>query len=73
MNACPSQDLFGLPKLAILSLDRLWLLGHVYRDAGTLTAVNLGLLTQSCSVRGMQPILAAIEVTAAQREGCSLA
>ena len=30
-------------------------------------------LTQSCSVCGVQPILAAIEVTAAHREGCSLA
>jgi len=30
-------------------------------------------LTQSCSVCGVQPILAAIEVTAAQRDGCSLA
>src|SRR5256714_9122941 len=28
-------------------------------------------LTQSCSVCGVQPILAAIEVTAAQRDGCS--
>src|SRR3954454_20194393 len=28
-------------------------------------------LTQSCSVCGVQPILAAIDVTAAQREGCS--
>src|SRR5580704_257093 len=27
-------------------------------------------LTQSCSVCGVQPILAAIDVTAAQREGC---
>src|SRR6202021_1785031 len=30
-------------------------------------------LTQSCSVCGVQPILAAIDVTAAHREGCSLA
>lgn len=30
-------------------------------------------LTQSCSVCGVQPTLAAIEVTAAQREGCSSA
>src|SRR6476620_4880239 len=30
-------------------------------------------LTQSCSVCGVQPILAAIDVTAAQRDGCSLA
>src|SRR6202167_3240167 len=29
--------------------------------------------THSCSVCGVQPILAAMEVTAAQRDGCSLA
>ena len=28
--------------------------------------------THSCSVCGVQPILAAIDVTAAQRDGCSL-
>jgi hypothetical protein len=33
-----------------------------------LPAIDLGLLDQSC---GLQPILAAIDVTAAQREGCS--
>jgi len=30
-------------------------------------------LTQSCSVCGVQPILAALDVSAAQRDGCSLA
>jgi hypothetical protein len=72
-GACLAQDLVGLPKLAVLSLKGLQLVGQFGRNAGPLPAIDSPSLTQSCNICGVQPIFAAIEVTAAQREGCSLA
>ena len=56
-----------------LPFERLQLLGRVGRNAGRCPLSTSAFLTQSCSVCGVQPILAAIDVTAAQRDGCSLA
>jgi len=57
----------------VLPFERLQLLGRVGRNAGSLPTVDLRLLTQSCSVCGVQPVLVAMEATAAQRDGRSLA
>jgi hypothetical protein len=51
----------------------LQLLGHVGRNANPLPAIDLGLLDPVMQRLRLQPILAAIDVTAAQRERCSLA
>ncbi len=67
----PAQDLVGLPQFPDLTLQRLHALGHLGRHASTLAGVDLGLLTHSFSVCAVQPILDAIEVIAAQRDGCS--
>jgi hypothetical protein len=37
-----AQDLVGLPKLTVLPLESLQLLGHLGRNAGPLPAVDLG-------------------------------
>lgn len=67
----PARLRVSLPKLAVLPLEGLQLLGHVGRNAGSLPAVDLGPLDPVVQRLGVQPILAAIEVTAAQREACS--
>src|SRR3954454_4754947 len=44
MSARLAQDLVGLPKLTVLPFQGLQLLGHLSRNAGPLSAVDLGLL-----------------------------
>src|SRR6476659_9467852 len=44
ISACLAQDLVGLPKLAVLPLKGLQLVGHVGRNAGSPPAIDLGLL-----------------------------
>src|SRR5271168_2604514 len=66
-----AQDLVGLPKLAVLAFQSLQLCRPIRGNTGAHTTVALGLLHHSCSVCAVQPILAAIDETAAQREACS--
>ena len=37
-----AQDLVGLLQLAVLAFQRLQLLGHLGRDTGAITAIDLG-------------------------------
>jgi hypothetical protein len=70
MDAGLAQGLFGLADFAVVPLEGPQLLGDLGQDGGPSTSA---FLTQSCSICGVQPILVAIDVTAAQRDGCLLA
>ena len=66
-----AQDLVGLSKLAVLSLQAF---SFVATSVGTPARTPLSrsaFFTHSLSVWAVQPILAAINKTAAQREACS--
>ena len=64
------QDLLGLAQFPVLPLLCLHLLGHIGRDAPALAAGDLGLLDPLIQGLGVQPICAAIDITACQRDAC---
>ncbi len=66
-----AQNFVGLTKLAVLPLKSLHLLGDITRQTCSFAAIDLGLFDPSCRVAGEQPILEAIDETAAQRNECS--
>jgi hypothetical protein len=69
----PSQDLVGLTQLPVLAFQRLGYAAHRVsrqrRNAARPPASTSAFFSHSCSVCAVQPILAEIETTAAQRDG----
>jgi hypothetical protein len=62
-----------VPKLAVFPLGAFQLVCRVGRNAGPLPTFNFNLLEPAMQRLRVQPILAAVDVTAAQRDRCSVA
>ena len=66
----PCAKSHWLAKFAVLTLQRLHLLGHIARWPARLPLSTSVFFTHWCRVAGEQPILPAIDETAAQRGEC---
>src|SRR5271156_69534 len=66
-----AQDLVGLPKLTVLAFQSLQLCATSVGTPARTPLSRSAFFTHSCSVCAVQPILAAIDETPAQREACS--
>ena len=66
-----AQDLVGLPQLPVLSFQGLELAAISVVKPGVRPLSRSAFFSHSLSVCPVQPIFAAIETIAAQRDGCS--